>query len=144
MPKAATHCLAEQVKRTDDWTGATPSPPEKLARLFVLGKAHVHFPGPQLGNGRLNEGSWINFVTGLAIGKDAAYVATQSDGIYGFPLNGGPAWRIGSKQGLPADGVTALAMLDEKLYAGLANGYFIVCDGLGNNCAVLASSQRKE
>ena len=89
-----------------------------------LGKAAVHLP-PFPGGGRPNEGSWLNFVTGLVVGKEMAYIGTQTDGIYAYPLSGGPARRIGIKQALPGEGITALALLNEKLYAGLTNGYII-------------------
>src|SRR5207237_4429988 len=46
--------------------------------------------------------------------------------------------------GLPGEGITALALLNEKLYAGLKNGYFISFDVAGERCSVVASSQRKE
>src|SRR5207237_6006048 len=40
--------------------------------------------------------------------------------------------------------ITALALLDEKLYVGLKDGYFVAFDPDGEHCTVLASSQRKE
>ena len=105
-----------------------------------LAKTNVNLT-PSILPARQSVGSWINFITAMAIGNDVVYVATQTDGIYAFPISGAAARRIGTTQGLPTDHVTALALLDDKLYAGLQNGYLIAYDPAASRCDVLASSQ---
>ncbi len=108
-----------------------------------LAKTIITLPPSPL-PGRASAGSWINFVTGLAVGKDEIYVGTQTDGIYAFPVSGAAARRIGTAQSLPADHISALTFLDGKLYAGMRNGYLVAYDPADGRCNVLASSQRKE
>jgi hypothetical protein len=72
------------------------------------------------------------------------YVATRTEGLYDFPLGGGPPRRIDDPKKMPAEGVEACALYDGRLYAALDGGYLVSLDPESGRFDVLASSRRRE
>jgi hypothetical protein len=103
-----------------------------------LGRAHVRIPANALA------GTLHLKVTTSCVANGHVYVATRTDGIVAFDRNRGAGRPIGTHQGLPSEGVSALASLGGKLYAALEGGYLITLDPEPLHFEVLASSRRKE
>ena len=60
----------------------------------------------------------------VACADQQNYYLGTDQGIYVFPLQGGPVEVINHENGLPSDDVTALDCLEGKLYIGLGeSGY---------------------
>jgi hypothetical protein len=101
--------------------------------------------GPVQSLGKIADYAGQPRVTTVCAGGGYYFVACSGDGIYAFPLAGGPPQHIDENQGLPSNRVRAMTWLDGRLYAALADGEYLVrCDPRGGPCVVLASSRRKE
>jgi hypothetical protein len=77
------------------------------------------------------------------LGAKELYVATRTEGLYAFPLNGGAARRIDSAK-LPSESIECFAFHDGRLYVALGGGYLISMDPASGKFDVLASSRRKD
>jgi hypothetical protein len=78
------------------------------------------------------------------VDQEHYYLGTDQ-GIYIFPLQGGPVEVINHENGLPSDEVTALDCLEGKLYIGLGeSGYLVSYDLTGRKCDILCSPRRRE
>ena len=86
----------------------------------------------------------FSFVSAMCADENSVYVGTRGAGIVVFPLRDGTPRRIGIEEGLPANSVHSIAILDGKIYAGVTDGYLISYDLKQNRCDVIASSRRKQ
>jgi hypothetical protein len=89
---------------------------------------------------------WINptFVSSTAFAHGNLYAGTVSEGVFVFPLEGGPPARIGEKEGLPSQSVRNLAIVDNTLIAALDGGYLVTRDLMTGRTETIASSRRAE
>jgi hypothetical protein len=67
---------------------------------------------------------------------------SRHDGIFIFPVDGGPAEHITVADGLPSNDMGAITAVDGKLYAG--QNYLVSYDFASKEVRVLSSSLRKE
>ncbi len=83
-------------------------------------------------------------ITGCQLGPKHLYVATRTEGLYAFPLNGDAARRIDDPSKMPSEPIESCALYDGRLYLGLDGGYLISMDPESGKFDVLASSRRKD
>jgi hypothetical protein len=105
--------------------------------------------GPQkrFEKGYVTDWDWPD-VTRAACTGAGYYFAATCAGVYFFPTNGGPVFRLCATNGLPSDDVHAVAFLGGKLYIATGEhrraGYFVSYDMINRKVSVLASSRRSE
>jgi hypothetical protein len=83
----------------------------------------------------------------VALSERHFYVGTSSAGIYAFSLEDGSVRRFSTANGLPADSVQTLAVVGERLFAGLGERwqatYFVEIDAASGEVALRGSSLRR-
>jgi hypothetical protein len=127
----------------------------------LLGKSHVagigwglnggaglrRGPEKRFEPGLIRDWDWPDAVRDACVGVGCYFAATCS-GVLIFPLDGGPAFRLCTTNGLPSDDVWAVALLDGKLYIGAGEpqraGYLVSYEPADGKISVLASSRRRE
>ena len=125
-------------------TGNVPSAPETN---LIVTRVPLHGGDPvSLGAANTSEGNDVIFMrpsTLACVSDTHVFASNGRDGIFGFPLAGGPTTRD-TGDGLPSSAITALAFLDGRLYAAMSDGYLARIDPATKTCDVLASSRRKD
>ncbi len=97
------------------------------------------------------DGAWtlpphmVDIRSRAAISDRCYWLATRDAGILAFPLDGSPAFFVDASKGFPSNHVESIACCDGIIFAGLADGGYIVrYDPKTSHCQVLASSRRKD
>lgn len=97
-------------------------------------------------NGIIYYNGWEG--NGACFSDGKYYLATQGMGIYIFSESGEQVRIINKESGLPSNYIQSIAVLNNKIYAGLGEpekeGFLIAYDINKNNLELLASSRRKE